>query len=142
MKLTEHFSLEEFVKSPTADKYKIDNTPSYRTQEQLKKLCNEVLEPIRIKYGKPIKITSGYRCPELNRKIGGARNSDHIYGDACDMKPVNGSVKELFDLAEQMVKNKEISCRQLIDEYNYSWVHISINNPWNGYKDNQILHLK
>ena len=142
MKLTEHFSLEEFVKSPTADKYKIDNTPSYRTQEQLKKLCNEVLEPIRIKYGKPIKITSGYRCPELNRKIGGARNSDHIFGDAVDFKPVNGSVKELFDLAEQMVKNKEITCRQLIDEYNYSWVHISINNPWHGYKDNQILHLK
>lgn len=142
MKITEHFSLEEFVKSPTADKYKIDNTPSYRTQEQLKKLCNEVLEPIRIKYGKPIKITSGYRCPELNRKIGGARNSQHVYGSASDIKPVNGTVKELFDFIEQMIKNKEISCRQLIDEYNYSWVHIAINDEWHGYKDNQIIHLK
>ena len=52
------------------------------------------------------------------------------------------TVKELFDIIVDMIKNEEIEVRQLIDENNYSWVHVSQNNKYNGYRKNQILHIK
>lgn len=142
MKLSPHFTLEEMTYSSTAAKYHIENKPSQRTTNELTRLCNELLESIRMKWNSPIIVSSGYRCPELNRKIGGAKNSQHIYGTAADIKPKEGTVKELFECIKSMIDNNEITVRQLIDEYNYSWVHVSVNDKWHGYKNNQIIHLK
>lgn len=140
--LTEHFTLEELTYSYTAKKYNINNTPSKMQISELTRLCKDILEPIRQKTGKPLIISSGFRCKALNERIGGAKNSDHMYACAADIKCKGMTVKDLFDIIVDMIKNNEIEVRQLIDEYNYSWVHVSQNHKHNGYKKNQIIHLK
>ena len=140
MNLTEHFTLEELTKSSIADKYKINNMPNATMINELRRLCNDILEPIRQRYGKPIIVTSGYRCPLLNKRVGGAKNSDHRYASAADLKAKDGNNKELWDIIIQMIKEEKITCRQLINEYNLSWIHISQNNRYNGYRKNQIIY--
>ena len=71
MKLTEHFSLEEMIKSQTGARKGIDNTPPPEVIESLKALCENVLEKIRIHFGRPVTVNSGYRGPKLNKAIGG-----------------------------------------------------------------------
>jgi hypothetical protein len=86
MKLTEHFSLHEFEQSETAKKYGIDNTVPSKYVPVLQQLCKEVLEPLRSFVGKPIVISSGYRCNQLNVKVGGAYASQHTLGEAADIQ--------------------------------------------------------
>lgn len=86
MKLTKNFELEEFTSSPTAKKYNIQNLPPKLVIENLKSLCEYILQPIRDKVEKPVKINSGYRCLSLNKKVGGVPTSQHVLGQACDFK--------------------------------------------------------
>jgi len=142
MKLTEHFTLEEFVRSATATKYNIDNTPSDAVVKRLRALCENILEPLRISFGAPINVTSGYRCKELNSHpdVKGSETSDHMYGMAADIvvykRTKDGNVKR--DPNGNPIKDKEgnrrlfelcislgLHYKQLIDEYNFSWVHVS-----------------
>lgn len=144
MQLTKNFKLEEFEKSSSADKYHIDNNIPDKYMNNVQKLA-ELLQIIRDEWNDPIKINSGYRSKELNVKIGGAKNSDHLYAAAADIttksdKPEDN--KKLFLLIKSLIDLGKIECRQLIDEYNYKWAHISINHENNKYKNNQILHLK
>ncbi len=142
MELTKNFTIQELTKSATATRLKIDNTPSQRIIKNLTELATKVLQPIRDKYGKPIIVTSGYRCEQLNKAVGGVTFSQHCQGQAADIKSVSDSVddnKALFDLIVKMIKSGEIVVGQLIDEYNYDWLHIS--TPSNN-KTNQILHIK
>ena len=143
MNLTEHFTLEEVTYSNNALKYNIDNTPNKYIISNLTKICKYVMEPIRQRYGKPIIVTSGYRCLKLNTIIGGASSSQHIQGTAIDFKPKDPKdIKLLWNIILDMIDKGEIECRQLIDEYNLSWIHISINDKYHGYKKNQIIHIK
>lgn len=139
MKLTQNFTLEEMTVSATAKRLKIINDPSITEIMKLQKLCSEVLQPIRDKFKKPIVVTSGYRCPKLNAAVGGVRTSQHLLGEAADIS-VGGKYqnKQLFDLIFQMIINKEIQVGQLIDEYDYRWLHISL--PYK--KINQVLHIR
>ena len=124
-----NFTVDELCRSKTAQRRGIDNTPTPSIRVNLEKLIANVLQPLRDKYGKPIIVDSGYRCPKLNQAVGGAKTSQHLYGQAVDIHSVSDSVKdnkELFDLAKQMIENKEIIVGQLINEYNYNWIHISI----------------
>lgn len=134
--MTEHFKLNEFIKSKTADIYKIDNTPTDEIITNLKELA-VLLEKIRTKYNHPIIITSGYRCKELNIKIGGVPTSQHVKGQAADI--ICRDNRELFILIHEMIMNGEIEVGQLIDEKGYRWLHISTPHLK---KNNQILHLK
>lgn len=84
MKLTEHFDLQEFTYSETAKRYGIKNKPKTLIIDNIRTLCEEILEPLRLEIGKPIHISSGYRCLELNKKIGGVPTSQHCLGQACD----------------------------------------------------------
>lgn len=141
MKLTENFSLEELCKSATADKLKINNTPNANEKLKLLFLCKTILQPIREKYGKPIIVSSGFRCKTLNTAIGGSKTSQHMKGEAADIHSVTDTKEDnkiLFDLIKGMIDKGEIKVGQLIDEYNYDWIHVSI--PYS--KVNQILHLK
>lgn len=91
MKLTDHFSLLEFTRSSTADRLHINNTidlsvPSGQSVfKNLKNLCEQVLEPLREHFGIPVVISSGYRCPQLNKAVGGVPNSQHLKGEAADI---------------------------------------------------------
>lgn len=139
MKLSKNFTLSELTYSSTAKANKVDNTPDRWELDNLKKLCNEVLQPIREKYGNSIFINSGYRNPIVNRLVGGASNSQHMLGEAADITVGSKSGnKKLFDMILQMIENEEITVGQIIDEKEYSWIHISL--PYK--RVNQILHLK
>ena len=122
MKLSQHFDLSEFTRSESAKREGLDNTPTAEHLQNLRVLCEKVLEPIRLKYGS-INISSGYRGKMLNHFIGGSVNSDHCLGRAADldMDDVGSGVtnKEIF---EYIKDNLEFD--QLINEFNYSWVHV------------------
>lgn len=140
MKLTEHFTLEELTNSPTANRLHIDNFPSDTIISSLMELL-ELLEKIRNIYSKPIVVTSGYRCEKLNKAVGGVKTSQHMKGEAADIRSLSNTRKdnkELFDLIVKMVKNNDIYVGQVIDEYNYNWIHISTPHLTNN---NQILHI-
>lgn len=84
-KITEHFSLSEFERSNTARKYNIDNTIPASAVANITTLCHNVLEPLRQHVGEPVEISSGYRCPALNAKVGGSSTSQHMKGEAADI---------------------------------------------------------
>ena len=136
--ITKNFSMEELVASNTARMKGIDNTPDKDVEARLVQLAQQVLQPLRNRYGKPIKISSGYRCKTLNKAIGGVSTSQHLKGEAVDIN--NGQIenKKLFLLASKMIKEGVITVGQLIDEKGYKWLHISL--PDNKHR-NQILHL-
>lgn len=142
MKITENFSLEELISSETARKRGINNTPSESIKNSLIKLTEDILQPIRDRYGKPIKVTSGYRSPQLNKIIGGAKTSQHMYGEAADLKASDGDNRKLFNLILEMIKSGEITVGQCIWEYGTKqqprWVHISLPNSKHK---NQVLYL-
>lgn len=123
----------------TQTNYKIPNVPSSSELLRLIYLMDHLLDPIRSRWGAPIKVNSGYRSPELNRRVGGAVNSQHLKGEAADITTgtISGN-KMLFDLIRTMQADREIVFDQLIDEKNYSWLHVSIKSTGNR---NQILHL-
>lgn len=138
-KLSKNFSLNELTYSSTANYHKVDNSLDRWELENLKKLCHDILQPIRDKYGKSIFINSGYRNPIVNRLVKGSTSSQHLKGEAADITvgSKEGN-KKLFDLIVQMIEDGEIKVGQLLDEKNYSWLHISLPCK----KVNQILHLK
>lgn len=119
MKLSEYFTLEEMTFSPTAVKMAIDNSPEMQYEENLRKLCTNVLDPIRAHFG-IIHVNSGYRCPELNKQLLGAKNSQHLFGQAADIIIKPHSVEDVY----LWIKSSGIIFDQLIQEFN-SWVHVS-----------------
>lgn len=142
-KLSKNFSLSEFIESSTAKAYRIPNNPGPVELKNLQNLVDQVLQPLREAYGKPIKVNSGFRSTALNAKVGGAKTSDHRYAAAADI--TTGSVtenKKLFELALKLQASGKIKARQIIDEYGYRWVHLSVNHPGNPVKNGQILHIK
>ena len=120
MKLSKNFSLNEFISSETALRRGIDNTPSAEVLANLKALCENIMQPLRDWYGKPINITSGYRSPALNRAIKGAANSDHMRGQAVDFTLPKEDYAKVFDWLRNNVQ-----FTQIIDEFGFSWIHIS-----------------
>ena len=144
MKLTENFSLNELTKSQTAERKGIDNTPSAEHQENLKSLCEMILQPIRDHFGQVVSVSSGYRSPELCVAIGSSTQSQHAKGEASDFEIFGISNKKLADYIDQ-----NLDYDQLILEYwkgedepNSGWVHCSYTNGNNrkqylrAYKEN------
>ena len=144
MKLTENFSLIELTKSQTAERKGINNTPSAEHQENLKSLCEMILQPIRDHFGQVVSVSSGYRSPELCVAIGSSTKSQHARGESADFEIFGVSNKELADYIDQ-----NLDYDQLILEYwkgedepNSGWVHCSYTNGNNrkqylrAYKEN------
>lgn len=88
-----YFTIQELCKSNTADVLHIDNTPSDMVKKNLSRMI-DFLNPLREAWGSPIRINSGYRCPKLNTAVGGSKTSAHLKGNAVDLFPVNGNMKE------------------------------------------------
>lgn len=121
-----YFTLTELSKSSTAKAKGITNTPPPNVIENLVALVDNVLDPIREQWGKPIFVNSGYRSPALNTAIGGAKNSAHLYGEAADIGAgTQADNRKLFEMIKAMHVNGKIVFDQLIDESNYAWIHIS-----------------
>lgn len=119
-----YFTIDELIKSATAQRKGIDNSPSAQVKANLTALVDKVLDPLREAYGKPIIVTSGYRCEKLNKAVGGAASSQHVKGQAADIRSVQDTPEEnkkLFDLIVKL----GLPFDQLINEYGYDWVHVS-----------------
>lgn len=132
-----YFSIAELTKSATASRKGINNTPDESVKRNLNLLVDNILDPLREAFGEPIIVTSGYRCGRLNKAVGGATKSQHMLGQAADIRTVSDKPsdnKKLFDLIREL----KLPYDQLIDEYNYNWVHVSYG-PKNR---RQILHIK
>lgn len=123
MKLTKNFNLYEFTNSNVSKRLGIDNTPHPKHIESLQLLCANVLQPLRDTIG-AIRITSGYRSKNLNDAIGGSWRSQHLSGEACDCQYHINGVMSNRTIIETIIK-LNLPFDQLINEYNYSWVHIS-----------------
>ena len=119
-----YFTMGEMMRSDTAARKGINNKCTKEDAERLKKLIENVLDPLREAYGKPIKVNSGYRCPELNKAVGGSKTSDHMKGCAADIVGTPNTKSENKRLFE-LVKSLDLPFDQLIDEKNLSWVHVS-----------------
>lgn len=130
-KLSNNFTLGEFIASDTAKKKGINNTPTLADICHMKELCINLLQPIRDAWGKPIKVTSGYRCYKLNKAVGGSPTSVHMRGWAVDIKPASGSYKDFEDFVINFLEeHPEIKYDQCIRETsgNSKWVHLGLKN--------------
>ena len=120
-----NFTLSEIVASTTAKRKNIDNTPSIKEADNMMELIVNCLQPIRDKLKKPMVVSSGYRCPELNKLVGGKSNSQHLTGCACDFTVKGMSVDQVYEF----IKNGGFTYDQLIHEG--TWVHISYKKTGN-----------
>ena len=136
MNLTANFTLAEMVKSDTALRHDMDNTPGEAEIANLKTLCEKVLQPVRDHFQTGVKVNSGYRSPDVNAKVGGSRTSDHCKGQASDIE-IPGIPNA--DLAVWIMENLDYT--QLILEFytpgvpDSGWVHVSYD-PTNLKKQN------
>lgn len=134
MKKIKYFKLSEFIKSATAKRLGIDNTPTFEIVDNLNRLA-DYLDTIREKLGKPILVSSGYRCPMLNKAVGGVANSQHQKGLAADL--VCSDMKSL-----EKVLRETGGFDQLIKEHRKGsksfWFHVSVCTR-NGKPRNQII---
>lgn len=125
----EYFTLQELVASNKAKELGIDNTPSFEDVERLDILVEVFLDPLRKAWGKPIIVTSGYRCPKLNKAVGGSDTSVHKIGFAADMQ-TSGSFEKFRDFVVSWVKKNNIEFDQLLLETNKKtgdrWLHIGL----------------
>ena len=134
-----YFTIEELCKSDTAKVFKIDNTPTDQIKKNLSKLI-EFLNPLREAWGSPIKVTSGYRCPLLNQKVGGSKTSVHMKGYAADLQPSNGKIKEFKKFITDYLKDKGFDqCLKESSAFT-EWVHIGLYNN-TGQQRKQIKNL-
>lgn len=134
-----YFTVAELCKSDTAKAFKIDNTPDKKVTANLERMI-KFLNPLREAWGSAIRITSGYRCPKLNRAVGGSTTSAHLTGNAVDMQPVNGKMKEFKRFVSEWIQDQKWD--QLLKEKSAfsEWVHLGLYSN-NGLQRKQIKNL-
>jgi zinc D-Ala-D-Ala carboxypeptidase len=141
MNLSANFTLKELTKSDTATRLGLDNTPDDEALENLKTLCEMVLQPVRDHFGKSVTVNSGYRSPESNAAVGGSKTSDHCKGQAADIE-IDGLPNP--ELAQWIMDNLDYT--QLILEFytqgqpNSGWVHVSYDP--NNLKKQELTAVK
>ena len=121
MQLSEHFELAEFLVSETAARRGITNEPTPQIIDNLRRLCQLVLEPLRVKLARPVVITSGYRSQALNRAVGGSPTSHHMQGRAADLIVPGITPLAVCQAASQL----KLPCVQIIHEFG-RWTHLSV----------------
>ena len=133
-----HFTFSELLKSDTAVKQQLWNGANREAEENLRSLVEQVLDPLREAYGKPIHVNSGYRCPQLNTLVGGSINSQHMRGEAADICPVKSEklkVKSgLDEMAQILIDNGKFD--QLI--IYPTFIHVSYKRL--GWNRKQVLY--
>jgi hypothetical protein len=139
MRLSKNFTLSEITRSNTALRKGIPNEPNKGHLQSLQLLIMNILQPMRNELG-PIRITSGYRSPRLNRSIGGSKKSQHCKGEALDIQFWENGAMNNKKIYDWILKNN-IEFDQMINEFDFSWVHLSLRKDKNrklvleAYKD-------
>lgn len=129
MKLSKNFTLDEMIRTSTG----IPNIPTDKEIENIKMLVENVLQPLRDHMNRPVIISSGFRSKEVNKAVGGSKTSGHMLGTAAD---ITLGTKTLNRLAYNYIRDN-CEFRQLINEYNYSWIHVEYREG-----DNKKQELK
>jgi len=151
MKLSENLTLREAIKSNTATRLGIDNTPEQWEINNLRAIAENIFQPVRDHFGVPIGVSSGYRCKELNKAIGGSKYSQHMIGEALDIDAdIYGRVTnaEIFNY----IKNN-LEWDQMIwefgDDDEPNWVHVSYKESGSNrkqlkraYRDSKGIYYK
>ena len=133
--ISDHITYNEATVSPTAIRFGIENIPTEHQLFAMRIVANVCFEPLRNWYGKPIKINSFFRCTLLNQKVGGSPTSQHCKGEAMDISAGSKSEnKKLFDWCKG-----NLVFDQLINEYDYTWIHISFRQ---GQNRNMVVVIK
>ena len=119
-----YFSISEMTRSDTAKRLGIDNTPSDSIKKNLTLFIEKVLDPIREDWGSPIIVSSGYRCPELNKAVGGVKTSGHMYGFCADLQ-VKSDLRKISNFVIEWMKEHQMKWDQIIWEKsgNVTWLH-------------------
>ena len=147
MLLSEHFTLGEMLRSQTAEAHNIPNIPLKCHITALQNLCQRCLEPLRQHFGLPIQVTSGYRCPQLNRLVGGAETSQHMKGEAADITIPRKYWPFCYTTSEQIAlvlfgwMKVKTDFDQLILEHHGStwWVHVSCRVDFRRNRHEQLI---
>ena len=140
--MAKYFKVAEMLKSETADKNKIQNIPSAEIEQNIEELL-AVLDDLREFYGKPIKITSGFRCTELNQLVGGSPTSAHVIGYAADLQPIGDTFENFKASVLEWLNKSGVKFDQCIIERSKStqWVHFGLYNR-KGQQRGQQFSLK
>jgi hypothetical protein len=136
MKLSQHLSLSEVIRSESAKRNGISNMPIPLHIENFKLLAEKIFEPVRLHFGVPIHISSGYRSVELNKCIGGSLTSQHCQGEAIDIDMDSSTSGVTNRMVFDYIKDNLVF-DQLINEFDYSWVHVSYEST--GKQRKQVL---
>lgn len=140
--LTKNFTLDELTRSATASRLGLNNTPDERATINLRQSARGLWQPVRDILGVPMRVSSGYRSPTLNRAIGGSTTSAHCYGLAIDFTaPAFGDTRKVARYLVAELKERGIKFDQLILEFPdspNSWIHLGYKHP-NGQQRGQVL---
>ena len=134
MKLSKNFALSEITHSNTAKRLGIDNEPTETHLQNMQHLVDNLLQPLRDAVG-PIRVSSGYRNPALNRAIGGSRSSQHCKGEALDIQFWQNG-KMMNELIYEWILDSGLEFDQMINEFDFAWIHISLKKKGSR---NQVL---
>lgn len=138
--LSKNLTLQECITSQTAARRRIDNTPPADVICNLREVAEHIFQPIREHFGKPIRVSSGYRSPALNKAVGGSKTSQHVKGEALDLQGTNGLTNR--DIYDFVYNNLDFD--QLIWEYGTdkepAWVHVSFTKSRKNRK--HVLRIK
>lgn len=134
--ISKHITLAEATESATALRLGIKNVPNEVELDTMKYVAENLFEPIREWYDKPIKINSFFRCIALNKAVKGSLTSGHVLGNSIDISGGNKvENKKIFDF----IKTSGLDFDQVINEYDFTWIHISLKKTGNR---KQILVIK
>ncbi|MBR6280827.1 MAG: peptidase M15 [Bacteroidales bacterium] len=124
-----YFTLQELLKSDTAKRKAIDNTPSFEVVDHLRELTGKILDPLRVAWGKPIRVSSGYRCPKLNAAVKGSATSVHMIGYAADLQ-TSGSFNKFRDFVVEWFRSTCTKFDQILLERDAKtgaqWIHVGL----------------
>lgn len=137
---TKNFKISELEYSDTAKKYKIDNTIPDELESNAKRLL-EFVQDIRDKWGSGIRITSGYRCPILNKAVGGSKTSAHLMCNAVDLWPVNGKFEEFKRFIVAYLADKNFDQCIIEKSGKSQWIHLGLYNN-SGKQRRQIFKIE
>jgi putative chitinase len=141
-KLTENFTLEELIVSPTAKKLGLKNTPTPEHIANMKYCCEKILEPVRAHFGKPLKINSSYRAPAVNKAVGGSATSQHVNGQAIDFEIPGIDNKTVADwVGDNLEYDQVILEFYTAGDKNSGWVHASIKKE-GGNRHQRLIATK